>query len=143
MSSELTGSGVHHLNITPACAGVVENDRSSDVAVKAIRSLAERWVLSPEEAAALLGVESGMWEQISLGVWTQPLSQEQLTRASAMIGIYKELHELFLDGMSDRWPRLQNQGSIFQGRSPVQFMLAGGVSSMLQTRTYVENLKSM
>src|SRR3546814_15212814 len=88
--------------------------RLSGVALKAFRSIVDQWSLSNSEAAALLGVSDSTWDRIKRGAWDQPLSQDQLTRASAAIGVYKGLHLLFADAMADRWTKLPNRGPVFQ-----------------------------
>ena len=75
------------------------------------------------------------------GAWGQPLSQDQLTRASAAIGVYKGLRLVFADDMALRWPRLDNSGPIFQRRTPVEAMIEGGIPLMLETRRYVDAVR--
>lgn len=115
--------------------------RLSGVALKAFKALVARWDLSNSESAALLGVSESTWDRIKRGTWDQPLSQDQLTRASAAIGVYKGLHLLFADQMADRWPKLANRGPIFQRRSPVEAMIEGGIPMMLETRRYVDAVR--
>lgn len=122
--------------------------RLSAVALKAFRAVTEHWHLANSEAAALLGVSDSTWDRIKRGVWDQPLSQDQLTRASAVIGVYKGLHLLFaedaeggLESMADRWPKLPNSGPIFQRMSPIEAMIEGGIPLMLETRRYVDAVR--
>ena len=118
-----------------------DRERLSAVALKAFQAVAAHWDLSTGEAAALLGVSESTWDRIKRGTWEQALSQDQLTRASAAIGVYKGLHLLFADGMADEWPRLPNRGPIFQRLSPVEAMIEGGIPLMLETRRYVDAVR--
>jgi hypothetical protein len=118
-----------------------DRSRLSNVALKAFLAIVARWGLSNSEAAALLGVSDSTWDRIKKGTWGQPLSQDQMTRASAAIGVYKGLHLLFADSMADRWPKLPNRGSIFQRLSPVDAMIEGGIPAMLETRRYVDAVR--
>lgn len=118
-----------------------DRQRLSDVALKAFKGLAEQWSLSNAEAAALLGVSDSTWDRIKRNAWGQPLSQDQLTRASAAIGVYKGLHLLFADQMADRWPKLANRGPVFQRKSPVEAMIEGGIPVMLETRRYIDAVR--
>ena len=118
-----------------------DRERLSTVALKAFRAIATQWDLSNSEAAALLGVSESTWDRIKRGAWEQALSQDQLTRASAAIGVYKGLHLLFADAMADEWPRLPNRGPIFQRLSPVDAMIEGGIPLMLETRRYVDAVR--
>jgi hypothetical protein len=118
-----------------------DRDRLSQVALTAFRAIVEQWELANSEAAALLGVSESTWDRIKRGAWEQALSQDQLTRASAAIGVYKGLHLLFGDAMADRWPKLPNRGPIFQRRCPVEAMIEGGIPVMLETRRYVDAVR--
>jgi len=122
-------------------AGAADRARLSAVAVKAFRALGQQWKLTNAEAAALIGVSESTWDRIKRGTWGQPLSQDQLTRASAVIGIYKGLHLLFADGMADAWPKRPNSGPIFAKSSPVEAMIEGGIPVMLETRRYVDAVR--
>lgn len=115
--------------------------RLSTPALRAFRALAGQWGLANNEAAALLGVSESTWDRIKRGAWDQPLSQDQLTRASAAIGLYKGLHLLFVDAMADRWPKLANQGPIFRRRTPIEAMIDGGIPVMLETRRHVDAVR--
>jgi hypothetical protein len=118
-----------------------DRERLSPVAIKAFRGIAEQWALSNADAALLLGVSESTWDRIKRGAWDQALSQDQLTRASATIGIHKGLRLLFADDMAVRWPKLANSGPIFQRRTPVEAMIEGGIPLMLDTRRYVDALR--
>jgi hypothetical protein len=118
-----------------------DRDRLSAVALKAFRALAEQWALTGSEAAALLGVSLSTWERIKRGNWDQPLSQDQLTRASAAIGLYKGLKLLFADDMAVKWPKLANAGPIFGRLSPVDAMIEGGIPVMLEVRQYIDAVR--
>lgn len=122
-------------------AGAEDRARLSGPTLRAFRALAAQWALNNAEAAALLGVSESTWDRIKRGAWDQPLSQDQLTRASAAIGLYKGLHLLFVDAMADRWPKLANAGPIFRRKSPVDAMIAGGIPVMLETRNHVDAVR--
>jgi hypothetical protein len=121
----------------------VERDRYrlSATALKAFRRIAERWDLGNGEAAALLGVSGSTWDRIKGDRWEGTLSQDQLTRVSALVGIFKALHLLFADSMADRWPRLPNKGPVFERASPIGAMIEGGIPRMLEIRQYVDALR--
>ena len=122
-------------------ARLEDRARLSAPALRAFRALTGQWLLNNGEAAALLGVSESTWDRIKRGSWDQPLSQDQLTRASAAIGLYKGLHLLFVDGMADRWPKLANKGPIFRQKSPVEAMIEGGIPVMLETRRHVDAVR--
>lgn len=120
-----------------------ESDRKrlTPAALKAVLRLVKAWDGGNAEGAALLGVSESTWDRMKAGKWEGVLSQDQLTRASALIGVFKGLHLLFADGMADRWPRLPNRNPIFDRVSPIQAMIEGGIPRMLETRQYIDALR--
>lgn len=135
------------LDPLPAKAGLQtfasDDDRCrlTDVAIKAVLRLVDAWGASNAEGAALLGVSPSTWDRMKAGKWEGTLSQDQLTRASALIGVFKGLHLLFADDMADRWPRLVNRAPVFDRLSPIAAMIEGGIPRMLETRQYVDALR--
>lgn len=121
----------------------VEADRArlTPTAVKAVRNVAAHWKLKGHEASALLGVSSSTWDRMNAGKWESSLSQDQLMRVSAMVGVFKGLHLLFADDMADRWIRLRNRGPLFENRTPVEAMIEGGIPAMLDVRRHVDALR--
>jgi len=75
------------------------------------------------------------------GRWEGLLSQDQLTRASVLIGVFKGLQLLFADDMADRWPKLVNSAPVFGRRAPVLTMIEGGIPHMLESRQYIDALR--
>lgn len=120
-----------------------ESDRKrlTPAAVKAVLRLVKAWEGGNAEGAALLGVSESTWDRMKAGKWEGVLSQDQLTRASALIGVFKGLHLLFADGMADRWPRLPNRNPVFDRLSPIHAMIDGGIPRMLETRQYIDALR--
>jgi uncharacterized protein (DUF2384 family) len=119
----------------------VDRKRLTPAALNGIRSLAKAWKLNANEAATLLGVSTTTWDRIRRADWHQSLSQDQLTRISALVGVFKALHLLFADEMADRWPRLRNSGPIFQNRDPMETMAHGGIPVMMEVRQYLDALR--
>ncbi len=122
-------------------AGDGDRKRLTGTAVKAVLRLIDLWGGSNAEGAALLGVSESTWDRMKAGKWDGMLSQDQLTRASALIGVFKGLHLLFADDMADRWPRLENRAPVFDRKSPIEAMIEGGIPRMLETRQYVDALR--
>ena len=135
----------------PSSAGVptfpqtfsAESDRArlTPTAIRAMKRVAEHWNLKGQEASALLGVSPSTWDRMSAGKWQSSLSQDQLTRVSAIVGVFKGLHLLFADSMADRWVRLRNKGPLFASHSPIEVMIEGGIPMMLDVRRHVDALR--
>jgi hypothetical protein len=118
-----------------------DRQRLTAAAMKAVVRLAHRWGATNGQAAALIGVSESTWDRIKAGKWEGVLNQDQLTRASALIGLFKGLHVLFADSMADRWPGLANRGPVFDRRTPIDAMIEGGIPRMLETRQYIDALR--
>lgn len=125
----------------PTFASEADRTRLTSVALKAFIRLTKIWELTNSDAAALLGVSQSTWDRIKRGNREGDLSQDQLTRVSALIGIYKGLHLLFADDMADRWLRLPNKGPLFNRATPIQSMIEGGIPSMIEIRRYVDAVR--
>jgi hypothetical protein len=118
-----------------------DRERLTPAALEAVRNLARAWGVTGNDMAALLGVSPSTWDRIKGDAWGQALSQDQLTRASAMIGVFKGLHLLFADAMADRWVGLRNSGPLFANRTPIETMIEGGIPAMIEVRRYVDALR--
>jgi len=116
--------------------------RLSGVALKSFRRVSDIWGLTNPQSAALLGVSGSTWDRIKRGERDDALlSQDQLTRASAVIGLFKGLALIFADDMSVRWPSLPNRGPIFGGATPIDAMITGGIPVMLEVRRYIDAVR--
>ena len=116
-----------------------ERDRArlSEVALKAFLALMKAWGLSNAEASALLGVSGSTLDRMKRG-YRPTLSQDQLTRVSALVGVYKGLHLLFADETADEWTRRPNRGPLFDRQTPIGAMIEGGIPRMLEVRRTID-----
>jgi hypothetical protein len=107
-----------------------ERERLSASALKAFFNLAARWQIRDEDARALLGgVSNGPYYQMKKNP-DRVLDADTLLRISYLIGIFKALHILHSDALADEWVRLPNANRIFAGKSPLAYMLAGGLPAI-------------
>jgi len=118
-----------------------DRERLTPAALQAVQNLSRTWRLAGDEAAALLGVSSSTWDRIKAQNWGRTFSQDQFTRVSALVGVFKGLHLLFADDMADRWPRLQNAGPLFANLTPIEAMERGGIPTMIEVRRYIDALR--
>ncbi len=115
-----------------------ERERLSKSALQGFFNLATAWRLRDEDARELLGglSSSAFYE------WKKNpdrlLEVDRITRISYLIGIYKALHILYGDKLADEWVSLPNGNRIFAGRSPLAFMLGGGLLAMQTVRKLLE-----
>ena len=126
----------------PNLSETLTRERLTPAAVDGIVRLAEIWRLTSAEVCALLGdVSERTWFRMKKGEWSGVLSQDTLTRVSALIGIFKGLRLLFSEPLSDEWVRLPNKGALYGGRRPLDAMIEGGIPRMLEVRRHVDALR--
>jgi len=115
-----------------------ERERLSHSALKGFFKLAAAWKLRDEDARELLGGLSSStfyeWKKNPDRV----LEADRITRISYLLGIYKSLHIIYGDKLADEWISLVNRNVIFGGRTPLAFMLAGGMLSMQTVRQLLD-----
>jgi hypothetical protein len=126
---------------TQTFADEADRARLTPAAIAGFRKLSQAWKLTGDEAAMLLGVSASTHDRIRAGAWRGTLSQDQLMRVSSLVGCFKGLHLLFADGMADRWPRLRNKGPVFNGATPVERMIEGGIPAIIEIRRHVDALR--
>ena len=112
------------------------------VAIKATSRLLTAWGVKDDPAARLAGVGSTRtWQRMKHEDWAGDLSQDQLTRMSALIGLYQGLHVYFGKDLADDWVTLENDGPLFSGEPPLDLMLEGGIPAIIRVRDYVDALR--
>jgi hypothetical protein len=116
--------------------------RLTPSAIDAVIRLANLWRLTGAETCQLLGdVSERSWFRMKKDEWTGALSQDALTRVSALVGIFKGLRLLFSLPLADEWVRLPNKGPLFGGQRPLDLMLKGGIPVLLEVRQQVDALR--
>lgn len=126
----------------PNLADAATRARLTPAAVDGVVQLAEIWRLTSAEVCALLGdVSKRTWFRMKKGEWSGALSQDTLTRVSALVGIFKGLRLLFSEPLSDEWVRLPNKGPLYGGRRPLDAMIEGGIPKILEVRRHIDGLR--
>lgn len=126
---------------TPAVIATENRDRLAGAGLTAYRRLVALWQLSNEEAAALIDVTPRTWARMKKPDWSGRLSYDQILRLSALIGLYKGLHLYFARPLANSWAMRPNDGPLFRGERPVDWMIAGGLPAIMATRDYVDALR--
>lgn len=109
--------------------------------VKAVARAADFWELRNSDAAALFDVPLATWNRMKAGQFRGSLDRDKLMRASLIVGIFKGLRLLFNGPLEFGWPGAKNAGSPYQGRSPVEFMIDGGIPAMMRVRDHIDALR--
>lgn len=124
----------------PAITPISDAEQVATI-VKAVTRATHAWHLSGAEAAALFDVPTATWERMKQGTFKGRLDRDKVTRASLIIGIFKGLRLLFNGPVTSKWPTLPNQGAPFDGRRPVDLMIAGGIPAMAHVRQHIDALR--
>jgi hypothetical protein len=112
--------------------------RLSPSAVKGLFRIAKHWKLRDEDTRALLGgLSSGSFYSMK-GQAAKMLDEDQLTRISLLIGIYKALNILYSPKLADAWISLFNANPMFGGDSPLGYMKKGGIPAFLRVRQLLD-----
>ncbi|MGA2696488.1 MAG: antitoxin Xre-like helix-turn-helix domain-containing protein [Terriglobales bacterium] len=110
----------------------------SSAAIAAFFKIAELWDLDNDTAMSLLGgVSHGRYyalKRTHKGV----LTQDELTRVSLLIGIFKSLNILFSHKLANQWVSRPNSNSLFHNEPPRILMTLGGVPGMLTVRRLLD-----
>jgi uncharacterized protein (DUF2384 family) len=129
--------------VDPMEAAVIappSHDRAA-VALKAWSRIARAWSLTLGEAAALADMSESTWKRARKPGFAGDLTQDQMLRLSALVGIYKALALYFSEEVASRWIGLPNRGPLFDGARPVDTMIAEGLPQFLRVRDYLDALR--
>lgn len=115
-----------------------ERERLSRSALRGFFRIASRWKIRDEDARELLGGLSSSayyeWKKNAERV----LDVDRITRISYLTGIYKALHIVYGDKLADEWVSLPNTNAIFGGRTPLAYMIGGGLLAMQTVRKLLD-----
>lgn len=113
-------------------------ERLSTPALKAFFNIMTRWKIRDEDARALLGgVSNGPYYDMKRDPG-RILDTDRLTRISYLIGIFKALRILHSPGLADEWVQLPNSNAIFNGQTPLAYMIRGGLPGLQTVRRLLD-----
>ncbi len=112
--------------------------RLSPAAIKGLLRIARRWKLRDDDTRTLLGgISSGSFYALKSGT-AKTLDEDQITRCSLVIGIYKALNILYSPKLADAWIALPNTNPMFAGSSPLDYARQGGIPALLRIRQLLD-----
>jgi hypothetical protein len=115
-----------------------ERERLSPAALRGFLQLIERWKVRDEDARALLGgISNGPFYELKKKP-ERTLDGDKLLRISLLLGIFKALHILYSDELADRWLQLPNKNPLFEGKTPLEVMLRGGIPALQTVRRLLD-----
>jgi hypothetical protein len=113
-------------------------ERLSSSAISAFFKVVEAWKLRDGEGRQLLGgVSNGVYYQMKRGQ-KKVLDQDRLTRISLLIGMFRALNVLYGRKLADSWITLPNTNPVFQGESPLAYMIRGGLPALIRVRQLLD-----
>ncbi|OWY12423.1 hypothetical protein B6V73_18245 [Thioclava sp. JM3] len=115
-------------------------DQRAAVGLKAYGRIIAQWGLSAPEAAALVGLNEADLGRARDPDETISLTEDQVLRLSAVLGIYKALGTYFEDPMARLWMTRANAGPLFAGARPVDVAIEGGLPALLEIRRASEGV---
>ena len=68
-----------------------------------------------------------------------PLTQDELTRVSLLIGIFKALNILFSEKLANQWVSRPNSNPMFKNQPPLVLLIQGGMPGMLAVRRLLDS----
>jgi hypothetical protein len=112
--------------------------RLSPSAIKGLLRIAAHWKLRDDDTRALLGgISTGSFYGLKNRT-NKTLDEDQLTRISFLIGIYKALNILYSPKLADAWIELPNTNSMFGGNTPLSYMKKGGIPAFVRVRQLLD-----
>lgn len=121
-------------------ANAQTRQRLSGSAIRAFLKLVEKWQLTEAQARGLLGgIASSTFHDWKTAPDKQKLSQDVLIRISLSIGIYKALNIYFGQPLADQWITFGNNGPMFAGLPPLDYMVRQGQPGMVQIRRMLDS----
>jgi len=116
---------------------VKERERLSQPALDGFFRITNLWRLSADQQADLLGgVPRSSLYRMKKVAGTRSI--DELTRISYVVGIYKALHSLLPRDLADEWMTRPNDNLLFGGKTPLSYVLRGGIPGLQQVRTLLD-----
>jgi uncharacterized protein (DUF2384 family) len=127
------------LRKVPDLADPATRGRLSVPAIVAFFAIVDKWQLRNEDAMTLLGGAShGRYFELKKNR-KGLLSQDELTRISLLIGIFKALNILFNQRLANQWVSRPNANPMFNDGPPMQYLTRGGVPAMIGVRRLLDS----
>ncbi|MGC1295004.1 MAG: Y4oB family protein [Alloacidobacterium sp.] len=127
----------YQFEVMPDLSRLETRERLSQSAVDGLFAIVDKWQISTERAGELLG---GMPRSTVYKLKTAAgtLSQDELTRISYIVGIFKALHILLPDAAADQWMTRPNDNFLFGGQTPLEFAVKAGIPGLQQVRSLLD-----
>ncbi|HEX4810386.1 MAG TPA: MbcA/ParS/Xre antitoxin family protein [Bryobacteraceae bacterium] len=127
----------YQFDTMPDFSQVENRERLSQSAIDGFFAIMDKWQAPVEKAGELLG---GMPRSTVYKLRTAAgvLRQDELTRISYLIGIYKALHILLPEEWADKWVTRPNDNLLFGGQAPLDYIVRAGIPGLQQVRSLLD-----
>ncbi len=127
----------YQFDTVPDFSRLQDRERLSQSAMDGFFAIVEKWKLMIEQQCDLLGgvSKSSLYAQ-KTAAGTR--SQDELTRISYIVGIYKALHILLPDNLADGWMTQDNDNPLFNGHSPLEYAVRMGIPGLQEIRRLLD-----
>ena len=113
-------------------------ERLSPNAIRAFFRIMERWKVGDEDARLLLGETSSDAFHAMKKNPERTLGEDNLRRISFLLGMFEALNIVYSRELADKWMRLPNQESTFQGEKPLEYLKRGNLSAFASVRNLLK-----
>ncbi len=127
----------YQFDATPDLSRLEIRERLSQSAVDGFFAIMDKWQVPIEKAGDLLGgmPRSSVYK---LKTAAGTLRQDEITRISYIVGIYKALHILLPDNLADLWMSQTNDNVLFSGQTPLEYIVKAGIPGLHQVRSLLD-----
>ena len=116
-----------------------ERKRLSGSALTGFFKMMEVWKVRDEDARMLLGnISNGPVYEMKKIPKGKVLDVDRMFRVSYLLWIFKAINILHGQELADEWVQLPNSNFMFGGKTPLQYMIAGGQSAMQNVRRLLD-----
>ena len=116
-----------------------QRKRLSGSSLTAFFKIMELWKVRDEDAKLLLGgVSNEPFYEMKKNQKDKVLDVDQMYRISYLLGIFKAINILHGQQLADRWAQIPNDGPVFHGQKPLQYMIDGGLPTFQDVRRLLE-----
>jgi uncharacterized protein (DUF2384 family) len=129
------------LDVTSDLSRLETHERLTKSSIEGFFAVIDKWRISNRQAGELLGgvpcSTVYRWKSAA-----RTLRQDELTRISYIVEIYKALHSLLPNNLADRWITQPNDYFLFSGHPPLRYMVRGGIPGLRQVRSLLDATRS-
>ena len=127
----------YQVDTVPDFSQLETRERLSQSAIDGFFAIMDKWQVPVERAGELLGgmPRSSVYK---LKTAAGTLRQDELTRISYLVGIYKALQILLPKELANQWVTRPNDNLLFSGQTPLDYMVRAGIPGLQQVRSLLD-----